>query len=251
MKPTEQIYQNYTPEDFQVWETLFNRQLGVLHGKVSDEYLTSLNEIGFNYYMIPDFKITNAVLKGKTGWQLITVPAISPADEFFELLAQKKFTATCWLRRMDQLDYLEEPDMFHDVFAHAPLLCNVDYSKFFESIGKLAVKYKKEPGALVKLQRLYWFTIEFGLIKESGKIKVFGAGIISSKGETEHALGNASKKNNFNLEKIFKHEFRTDVFQEEYYVIDSFQQLVESLADVEKELERTVINIVHDKDTGV
>ena len=233
MKPTEQIYKNYTPEDFMVWEKLFNRQLGVLHSKVSAEYLVALNEIGFNYYSIPDFKITNAILKTKTGWQLITVPNISPADEFFNNLAQKKFTATCWLRKMNQLDYLEEPDMFHDVFAHAPLLTNKKYSLFFETIGKLAMKYTGNEKVLVKLQRLYWFTIEFGLIRENGLIKIFGAGIISSKGETEHALSNASKKTKFDLKKIFEHDFKTDVLQDEYYVIESFEQLLDSLKEIE------------------
>jgi phenylalanine-4-hydroxylase len=241
MKPTEQIYSNYTPEDFLVWEKLFNRQLGILHGKVSDEYLKALNEIGFNYYTIPDFKITNAILAGKTGWELITVPNISPADEFLKHLAEKKFTATCWLRKMDQLDYLEEPDMFHDVFAHAPLLCNKNYSLFFESIGKLAVKYADIPDVVSKLQRLYWFTIEFGLIKENGSVKVFGAGIISSKGETEHAMSSNSKKTEFNLKKIFDHDFRTDILQDEYYVIDSFEQLVNSLKEIELELENIAV----------
>ncbi len=241
MKPTEQIYKNYTSEDFLVWEKLFNRQLGVLHGKVSKEYLIALNEIAFNYYSIPDFKITNAILASKTGWKLITVPNISPADEFFVQLSQKQFTATCWLRKMDQLDYLEEPDMFHDVFAHAPLLTNKHYTDFFEAIGKLSVKYTDNTDVLTKLQRLYWFTIEFGLIRENGSIKIFGAGIISSKGETEHALSNVSKKSDFNIEKIFNHEFRTDILQDEYYVIDSFEQLVNSLREVELELKKTIV----------
>ncbi len=240
MKPKQQIYANYTPEDFEVWRILFTRQLQTLENKVSAEYLSALHQVGFNDHTIPDFEKTNAILREMTGWQLVTVPNISPPGEFFEYLSHKKFTATCWLRGLHQLDYLEEPDMFHDVFAHTPLLCNKDYSTFFENIGKLAVKHEDNPRVLEKLQRLYWFTIEFGLIKENEGLKVFGAGIISSKEETLHALGEDSRKTTFDIEKIFNHEFRTDVLQNEYYVIDSFQQLVDSLKQVEAELEKTI-----------
>lgn len=239
MKPTQQIYANYTPEDFKVWEILFKRQLQILENKVSGEYLKALATVGFNDHTIPDFEKTNAILRNMTGWQLVTVPNISPADAFFKYLSHKKFTATCWLRGLHQLDYLEEPDMFHDVFAHTPLLCNRDYSTFFENIGKLAVQHEGNSRVLEQLQRLYWFTIEFGLINEHDGLKVFGAGIISSKEETLHALGKTSRKTAFSIEKIIRHEFRTDILQNEYYVIDSFQQLTDSLKQVEAELEKT------------
>lgn len=229
MKPTEQIYANYTTEDFLVWKTLFNRQLKNLENKVSNEFMYSLERVGFNADSIPEFLSVNQKLKNYTGWQLVTVPNISEADEFFVYLSQKKFTATCWLRTLQQLDYLEEPDMFHDVFGHTPLLSNTSYSLFFEAMGKLAVKYIHQKEIILKLQRLYWFTIEFGLINEDNKIKVFGAGIISSKGETEHAISNRSVKTDFNITEIMKHNFRTDVLQDEYYVIDSFEQLNDSL----------------------
>jgi phenylalanine-4-hydroxylase len=237
MKPTEQIYANYTAEDFLVWKTLFNRQLMNLENKVSNEFMCSLERVGFNADSIPEFISVNQKLKNYTGWQLVTVPNISEADEFFVYLSQKKFTATCWLRTLKQLDYLEEPDMFHDVFGHTPLLSNTSYSLFFEAMGKLAVKYIHQKEIILKLQRLYWFTIEFGLINEDNKIKVFGAGIISSKGETEHAIGNKSIKTDFNITEIMKHDFRTDVLQDEYYVIDSFEQLNDSLKQFELELE--------------
>lgn len=237
MKPTEQIYANYTTEDFLVWKTLFNRQLKNLENKVSNEFMYSLERVGFNADSIPEFLSVNQKLKNYTGWQLVTVPNISEADEFFVYLSQKKFTATCWLRTLQQLDYLEEPDMFHDVFGHTPLLSNTSYSLFFEAMGKLAVKYIHQKEIILKLQRLYWFTIEFGLINEDNKIKVFGAGIISSKGETEHAISNRSVKTDFNITEIMKHNFRTDVLQDEYYVIDSFEQLNDSLKQFELELE--------------
>ncbi|MEI8137246.1 MAG: phenylalanine 4-monooxygenase [Bacteroidota bacterium] len=241
MRPTKQIYENYTPEDFLVWKTLFNRQMKNLENKVSNEFILSLENVGFKADLIPDFTEVNQKLNNYTGWQLITVPNISEADEFFTFLSQKKFTSTCWLRTLQQLDYLEEPDMFHDVFGHTPLLSNTSYSLFFEAMGKLAVKYINEKEIILKLQRLYWFTIEFGLINEDNQIKVFGAGIISSKEETENAIGNKSIKTDFNLAKIMKHDFRTDVLQNEYFVIDSFEQLSESLKQFEKELEEVFL----------
>ena len=133
-KPTKQIYQNYTLEDFNVWKTLFNRQLKILKGIVSDEFLFGLKDLGFSPNRIPNFLDINEILKNYTGWSIKTVSNISPPKEFFSCLAKKKFTTTCWLRSMSQIDYLEEPDMFHDVFAHVPLLSNEDYTSFFKEI---------------------------------------------------------------------------------------------------------------------
>ncbi|MBA2613847.1 MAG: phenylalanine 4-monooxygenase [Bacteroidetes bacterium] len=244
MRPTKQIYINYTAEDILVWKTLFNRQLKNLENKVSSEFMYSLERIEFNAETIPDFMQVNKKLKTLTGWQLVTVPNISEVDEFFKYLAQKKFTSTCWLRSMQQLDYLEEPDMFHDVFGHTPLLSNKSYALFFEAMGKIAARHIHQKEIILKLQRLYWFTIEFGLINENNKIKVFGAGIISSKEETAHATGNSSLKSDFDIERIMEHDFRTDVLQNEYYVIDSFEQLTECLKQFEKELEEDKRSIV-------
>lgn len=237
MKPVKQIYANYTPQDFLVWETLFNRQLKNLESKVSDEFIQALHLLDFTPKVIPDFEKVNKKLATLTGWQLHTVPEISEAKEFFYYLSQKKFTATCWLRTIKQLDYIEEPDMFHDVFGHVPLLSNNHYSTFFEAIGKLSLKYIHQSDIVVQLQRLYWFTIEFGLIEENNVIKVFGAGIISSKEETENALSNKTLKTEFNLGEILEHPFKTDVVQNHYYVIQSFDQLNQSFKQLELELE--------------
>lgn len=236
MKPKEQVYSRYTKEDFEVWKILFDRQMEQLEGKVAEEFLEALDKVRFNRDEIPNFKKVNEILGQLTGWQLITVPNISPAEEFFRNLAEKKFTATCWLRKMSELDYLEEPDMFHDVFAHTPLLSNKAYTDFFQSMGLLAQKYKFDQEVILKLQRLYWFTIEFGLIRSGEDIKIYGAGIISSKGETAHALSDRSVKHDFDIPKIYKHPFRTDIIQEEYYIIDSFEQLAGSMDVIEAAL---------------
>jgi phenylalanine-4-hydroxylase len=198
---------------------------------VSVSFLEAMEIINFKAEKIPDFKETNSILKDITGWQLTVVPELSPATEFFSFLAEKKFTATCWLRSLRQLDYIEEPDMFHDVFAHGPLLSNKSYAAFFEKLGTLAIQFLDDEEIIKKIQRIYWFTIEFGLIKENGEEKIYGAGIISSKEETAHVLGSTSVKKPFDIDVIMKHDFRTDILQDTYYVIESFEQL-ENVLDV-------------------
>ena len=242
-RPTQQIYSNYTQQDFKVWKTLFNRQLELLNPIVSVEYLNALKLVNFRSDKIPDFEEVNAILKTTTSWSLEVVPNISEQKEFFEFLSQKKFTATCWLRTMKQLDYLEEPDMFHDVFGHVPLLCNQSYVNFFKGISDIALKNIDNANAIKLLGRLYWFAIEFGLIKEEGQLKIYGAGIISSKGETEHCLSQKAKQLPFDIQTVFETDYRTDVFQEIYFVIDSFEQLYNSLEDIELVLQQNMLQL--------
>lgn len=237
IKPTTQIYSNYTEEDALVWKTLFDRQLKNLERYVSIDFLKALEIVQFSPNKIPNFTEVNSILQNKTGWSLHTVPCISPQDEFFKLLSEKKFTATCWIRSKKQLDYLKEPDMFHDVFAHTPLLSNKTYCDFFKSIGDLAVANIHNPEIIEKLGRIYWFTIEFGLVYSNREINAFGAGVISSAGETKHALSSKSKKIDFDINKIMNTNFRTDILQETYFVIDSFDQLPDSLIEIEKAIE--------------
>ena len=217
-----------------VWKTLFNRQHDSIVKHASKDYINALNAIGFTSEKIPDFLEVNSRLKNLTGWELEVVPCISPADKFFRLLSEKKFTATCWLRNLSELDYIEEPDMFHDVFGHAPLLTNPDYIVFFKALGDIGLRNIENEKIILMLQRLYWFTIEFGLIEEDNEIKFYGAGIISSSGETKHAMNKQSTRKEFNVSEIINHPFRTDVIQEEYYVIKSFSQLAESVSLLEE-----------------
>ena len=240
MKPTTQIYSNYTEHDFLVWKTLFNRQMEVLKPIVSSEYLKALEEVKFTSEKIPDFNVVGELLKPLTGWSLQVVPNISPQKEFFEFLSQKKFTSTCWLRTMEQLDYLEEPDMFHDVFAHVPLLSNHNYVNFFKGISDIALKYIDNEKAIELLGKIYWFTIEFGLIKENNQLKIYGAGIISSMGETKHCLSSIVSHIDFDILTIFNTDYRTDIIQEKYFVIESFEQLYKSLPEIERLLQNAL-----------
>ncbi len=232
-RPTEQIYADYTPHDFLVWKTLYDRQMNILTPNVSAAYLDALKTIAFTDSKIPDFEQVAAILKPLTGWSLEVVPNISPTPTFFKFLSQKKFTATCWLRSMDQLDYLEEPDMFHDVFGHAPLLSNQPYVDFFKGMSDIALTHIDNQDKIDLLGRLYWFTIEFGMIREHGKLKIYGAGIISSKGETMHCLSEKTTHLPFDVETIMNTPYRTDILQEKYFVIDSFEQLYNSLPEIE------------------
>jgi phenylalanine-4-hydroxylase len=237
MRPTQQIYSNYTPEDFEVWKTLFNRQMDILQYAVSAEYLSALDTVEFKPERIPDFKLLDKTLLDTTGWSIETVPNICPQKEFFEFLSQKKFTATCWLRTMAQLDYLEEPDMFHDVFGHVPLLSDEAYGRFFLALSEIALQHIHDPLAIELLSRVYWFTIEFGLMHENGKLKIYGAGVISSKGEAPHAMTENTSKLNFDVAKMIDTPYRTDILQDKYFVIDSFEQLFHSIPQIRACLE--------------
>lgn len=239
-RPTQQIYDNYTSQDFLVWKTLFERQMIILKPIVSAEYISALNTIKFTADKIPDFNEIEHILKPLTGWSLQVVPNISPQKIFFEFLSQKKFTATCWLRTLEQLDYLEEPDMFHDVFGHAPLLSNQEYVNFFKGISDIALKHIDNAKCIELLGRIYWFTIEFGLIKENNTTKIYGAGIISSMGETKNCMSNSVKRLPFSVQTIFNTNFRTDILQTTYFVIDSFNQLYNSLNEIETLLNKTI-----------
>ncbi len=232
IRPITQIYTDYSTEDFRVWKILFDRQMDILSNTVSQSYLDAIKIVDFRNDRIPEFSEVNSTLEKLTGWSLHVVPNISPQKEFFKFLSEKKFTATCWLRTFEQLDYIEEPDMFHDVFAHVPLLSNSAYCNFFKGISDIALEHFDDPKAIELLGRIYWFTIEFGLIRENGNIKIYGAGIISSNGETKHCLSNESEKLNFDIKKIMDTEFRTDILQDKYFVIDSFDQLYDALPKI-------------------
>ncbi len=235
-KPLQQVYELYTPEDFKVWDTLFNRQMRYLHQHGATLYLDAVRRIGFNANEIPDFQKTTERLYRATDWQLTVVPELVPQDDFFKLLSQRIFPATCWLRSMEELNYLEEPDMFHDVFGHVPLLMDDAYAGFMEGIGKLALQWLHVPQAIALLGRIYWFTIEFGLIKERGHPRIFGAGIVSSLSETLNSTSASVLKEDFDLDKMMQTEYRTDILQDRYFVMESTEQLYKSLSGIEKAL---------------
>jgi len=238
MKTNKQIYENYTAEDFLVWKTLFERQLKNLEGKVSNEYLNALTTIGFKSDSIPNFEEIDSILAFHTGWSLTVVSNISPQKDFFRFLYERKFTATTWLRKFSELDYIEEPDMFHDVFGHVPLLVNKHYTDFFRGIAEIALENIDDETIIELLGRIYWFTIEFGLISEENKLKIYGAGIISSFGETNHCLSGNVEILPFDITTIINTSYRNDQIQNKYFVINSYEELFHSLPIIKVEIEK-------------
>ena len=229
----KQIFENYTSEDHEVWKILFERQKENLKDKACPEYLAALDEMKevLNSNSIPRFTDLNEWFAQRTGWEIHCVPGLIPVDEFFELLAQKKFCSSTWLRLKSQLDYLEEPDMFHDIFGHVPLLSLPMYSNFMHEFGKLGVAHKDSPEIQIYLQRLYWFTIEFGLMKND--LKIYGAGILSSFDESIECRKDIKQKLEFNIEEVILKPYDSEKIQNEYFMIENFEALFESLKTIE------------------
>jgi phenylalanine-4-hydroxylase len=233
-----QEYSNYTPEDFEVWRILFNRQIEQLKPIASIAYLEGIKKVNFAPDRIPNYLETSILLRGLTQWQIHVVPGLIDNLQFFELMKNKRFCASTWLRKREQLDYLEEPDMFHDIFGHVPLLSNQSVCHFLEELARIALRFVENEEAIEYIARLYWYTIEFGLIRENSQLKIYGAGILSSFGESIYCIKSLHPQRiNYNVCKIFGTPFIKDHYQEQYFVIDSYQQLFDSIPEIEIELE--------------
>lgn len=226
----EQPWAQYSDTDHQVWAQLFERQHAVLAGRACDEFLAAQQAMGMCAQQIPRFSEINAVLGKATGWQLIGVEGLLPELVFFEHLANRRFPVTWWIRRPEQLDYIAEPDLFHDLFGHVPLLMNPVFADYMAAYGRGGVKaHGLGAEALLNLTRLYWYTVEFGLIRTSGGLRIYGAGIVSSKGESIHCLeSSAPNRIAFDLRRIMRTRYRIDSYQKTYFVIDDFAQLFDA-----------------------
>lgn len=235
MKVNTQAYQNYTKQDQAVWKLLFDRQIKNLSDKACNEYLECMEILKnvLHANRIVDFKKLDNKFKNLTGWSIKVVDGLIPRDEFFELLSLKQFPSSTWLRQKTQLDYLEEPDMFHDIFGHVPQLANTDYSNFMQKFGQMGYNNRHNEEYVIRLQRLYWYTIEFGLLNDMGKHKIFGAGIISSFKETNHVFEKDIIVNPYDIKEIMDTEFIISTIQSHYFEIESYKQLYESLAEIQ------------------
>jgi phenylalanine-4-hydroxylase len=228
----DQDWAGYGKEEHGIWRTLFARQARLLRERAAPEFLDGVARLGVAADGIPDFRRLNDVLGKATGFQIVAVPGLVPDDIFFEHLAHRRFPSTCFIRTKEQLDYIEEPDVFHDIFGHVPLLVNPVFADYMEAYGKGGLKALKQ-GALHQLSRLYWYTVEFGLIATKAGLRIYGSGIVSSKGESEYCLDHpAPNRLGFDVVRIMRTKYRIDAFQETYFVIDGFDQLFEAtLAD--------------------
>lgn len=226
----EQPWADYTETDHRVWATLFERQRELLVGRASEEFMRSKRAMGMTADRIPKFDDLNRMLRAATGWELIGVQGLLPELDFFDHLANRRFPVTWWIRKPEQLDYLAEPDLFHDLFGHVPLLMNPVFADYMAAYGRGGVKaHGIGPEALVNLTRLYWYTVEFGLIREPEGLRIYGAGILSSKGESIHCLESAAPNRiGFDMARIMQTRYRIDSYQKTYFVIDSYEQLMEA-----------------------
>lgn len=231
----KQRYEHYSEADQKVWKLLFRRQLNNLADKACGEYLDALRTLEpvLNAQSIPHFSQIDTALTNHTGWSIEVVPGHIPVNEFFELLSHRRFPSSTWLRTIEQLDYLEEPDMFHDIFGHIPLLVDHRYAEFMVRIGELGVKWSSHHDIVQALRSLYWFTIEFGMLSESGRRRIYGAGILSSFGESQRVMMANTECHPFDLGEILGTDFRTDAMQEKYYGAPSYGKFLDSIDEVE------------------
>jgi len=225
----EQDYGAYAEADQDRWRRLYHRQIELVPGRACDEYIEALN--GLDYAGgIPRFETVTAQLETATGWRLVAVPGLVPDLVFFEHLANRRFPVTWWIREEHEFDYIVEPDVFHDFFGHVPMLFTPVFADYMEAYGKGGLK-AEGLGSLKWLARLYWYTVEFGLIRTSGGLRNYGAGILSSPSEIDHAVRSPEPRRvAFELKRIMRSLYRIDAFQETYFVIQSFDQLFEATA---------------------
>lgn len=224
-----QDWGGYTAADHETWRMLYTAQSRVLPGRACEAFMAGLARLDCADG-IPDFEKLGRRLRRATGWDVVAVPGFIPDSVFFGHLAARRFPVTRWIRRRDELDYLVEPDVFHDCFGHVPLILDPVFADFLQAYGRRGLE-ADAAGALAGLARLYWHTVEFGLIRENGALRAYGAGILSSRGETVHSLESPEPRRiAFDRARVMRTLYRIDSFQPAYFVIDSFDQLFAAIA---------------------
>jgi phenylalanine-4-hydroxylase len=223
----DQQWASYTAAEHDRWDRLFRRSQAILQNRACDEFTAMMQALKLSESGIPDMARLSERLEKITGWRVVPVAGLVPDEIFFDHLANRRFPAGAFIRSEQEMDYLEEPDIFHDVFGHVPLLANPVYANFMEAYGKGGQR-AMSLGLLPNLARLYWYTVEFGLIRQAGGLRLFGAGIMSSTTESVFALDDASPNRiAFNLERVMRTKYIIDDFQQTYFVIESFEKLLE------------------------
>jgi len=222
-----QRWADYTVAEHAVWKMLYERQTALLRGRACDEFVAGMQALPIAADRIPDFERLSDVLVPRTGWRIVAVPGLVPDEVFFDHLAHRRFPAGQFIRRADRLDYLEEPDVFHDVFGHAPLLMNPVIADFIQAYGVGGLRAQRL-GTLPLLARVYWYTVEFGLVQQAEGLRIYGAGIVSSRAESVFAREDDSPHRiGFELERVMRTRYRIDDFQECYFVLDQLDDLLE------------------------
>jgi phenylalanine-4-hydroxylase len=221
-----QRWSDYTAQEHGVWKTLFERQSAMLAGRVCDEFAAGMKQLPMRADQIPNFEALSEVLHQQTGWRVVAVPGLVPDEVFFEHLANRRFPAGQFIRSAQQLDYLQEPDVFHDVFGHVPMLMNPKVADFIQAYGVGGLR-AKSLGMLERLARVYWYTVEFGLIQQADGLRIYGAGIASSASESRFSLESSSPNRlGFDTLRVMQTSYRIDDFQDTYFVLPSFDDLL-------------------------
>ena len=224
----DQGWERYGAEEHAIWRALFARQQDVLADRAAPEFIEGLDSLGIAADGIPHFGRLSDVLQRATGWRIVAVPGLVPDDVFFRHLANRRFPATNFIRRWDQLDYLQEPDVFHDIYGHVPMLFNPIFADYLQAYGEGGLKALRLD-RLPFLARLYWYTVEFGLVRTRQGLRIYGSGIVSSKGESIYALESPKPRRlPFDLLRIMQTGYRIDDYQDIYFVIDGYEQLFEA-----------------------
>lgn len=223
----------YTAEDHATWDLLFDRQARLLPGRASESFLRGLDVLKLSKPGIPDFEELSERLMKLTGWQVVAVPGLVPDEVFYQHLANRRFVAGNFIRRPDQLDYLQEPDVFHDVFGHVPMLADPVFADYVVAWGEGGLRSMRY-NSIHRLARLYWYTVEFGLVEEAGNLRIYGSGIVSSRGESIFALDDPSPNRlRFDLARVMRTEYRIDDYQQNYFVIPSFDALLRATVETD------------------
>ncbi len=229
---THEQWESFTQTDHTTWQILFERQSLLLQERAAAEIIQGLEKLEICNNQIPKISVLNNILERKTGFSIVPVKGFIPEGLFFKCLSERKFPSTCFIRKPNQLDYLEEPDIFHDVFGHVPLLVNPVFADFMELFGRKGLE-AIEAGMLEFAATLYWFTVEFGLIQSTNGLRIYGAGITSSKGESIYSLDSeVPTRIKFNALRVMKTRYHIDSFQKTYFVIESFEQLFNALRNL-------------------
>lgn len=244
----DQNWKHYTAAEHNTWKTLYSRLDEMLPRFACNEFTDGMRRLDIGRDAIPEFASLSKRLSALTGWQVVAVPGLVPDAVFFEHLANRRFPAGNFIRRADQLDYIEQPDVFHDVFGHVPMLAHPVFADYMQAYGKGGLRALNSFGALPNLARLYWYTVEFGLIQTTAGVKVYGAGIASSLAETPYAVDDPSPNRvSFEIERVMRTKYRIDDFQETYFVIESFEQLFgETYRDFAQIYERLETGATHE-----
>lgn len=231
----EQDWEAYTPEQHAIWSELVSRRMPQLEQHASAAYLEGFESIGLKQNQLPRLAEVSSRLQPRTGWQSTPVSGFLPAEAFFEMLAARMFPTTTWIRGRDSLEYTPEPDIFHDVFGHVPMHAHPVFASFLEHYGKVCAGLTSQED-LERMGRLFWFTVEFGVIREQGGIKVYGSGLISSHGECTHVVSGGPEIRAFNLDQVLNTVVNVSEMQPVLYAIDSFEQIYEATKEAESRL---------------